>query len=146
MGQPYLRCQCLIYTLCSCTKSAAVSLRGGNGRSGGAGQTWPPAQDKSLLFWVFFALWSDLDIQLAETSFPLGLCFHLSLCLLLFFNLTPLFCITIYTSGSFWVFISVSPSLLLFGLLKKCSTDTSCGHSGIHSWYNAPGTSLETFF
>lgn len=57
----YLSCQCLIYIFRGCTKSPAVfgSGRGVNGRSGGAGQTWPSAQDGTLLLGFLCTLkWS----------------------------------------------------------------------------------------
>lgn len=79
-GEPYLSCQCLIYTFCSCTKSPAVfSVQRKVLMEGVEGQVTLGCLPRTgLCFWVFFALWSHLDIQLVDNSFTLNLAFHLS--------------------------------------------------------------------
>lgn len=132
-GGPYLSCQCLIYTFCSCTKSPAVfSVRGGVLMEGMERQVRLGQLPRTrLCFWVFLALWSDLDIQRVDNYFTLNLSFHLSPLVspwVLYFCFSIFLLCSVSLSVCVWFAVPLSASLsfhlfLLFtGLLKEYST------------------------
>lgn len=130
--EPYLNCQCLIYTSCSCTKSAAAFFGlGGVLMEEAEGQVKLGRLPSPGDFWIFLVLWSDLDIQLVDNSFTLNLSFNLSPLVprrVLFFSVFQSFCFTQdhYLSASFVVSLfscslplHISYSLCLAGWTVK---------------------------